>query len=197
MLRDYTALAPKRLQSSVGYAQRSPVVPERVTLDDPALRAMTDFQNVNAAVILPGDTVDDAEHRMIERGVRSLLVVDQERHVVGMITATDLLGEKPMQVVSQRGIRRPEVTVRDVMTPQHDLEVLDLADIRSAKVGHIVATLRRSGRQHALVAEHDANGRQAIRGLFSATQIARQLGVAIPTTEVARTFSEIEAQLAR
>jgi len=35
-----------------------------------------------------------------------------------------------------------------------------------------------------------------VRGLFSATQIARQLGVTIQTTEVARTFSEIEAQLA-
>jgi hypothetical protein len=36
-----------------------------------------------------------------------------------------------------------------------------------------------------------------VRGLFSATQIARQLGVVIATSEVARTFSEIEAQLAR
>ena len=197
MLRNYTALTPTRLHASVGYAQRAPVVPERVTLDDPALRAMTDFQNVSAAVILPGDTADDAEQRMIQRGVRSLLVVNQERHVVGIVTATDLLGEKPMQVVGQRGIRRQEVTVRDVMTPQHELEVLDLADVRSAKVGHVVATLRHSGRQHALVVEHDAQRRQTIRGMFSATQVARQLGVAIPTTEVARTFSEIEAQLAR
>jgi hypothetical protein len=31
--------------------------------------------------------------------------------------------------------------------------------------------------------------------MFSLTQIARQLGVAIQSTEVARTFSEIEAQL--
>ena len=197
MLRDYTALAPKRLKENVGYAQRSALMPERVTLDDPALRVMTDFQTVSAAVILPADTADEAQRRMIERGVRSLLVINQERHVVGIITATDVLGEKPMQVISQRGMRRPELTVRDVMTPQQDLEILDLADVRTAKVGHVVATLKGSGRQHALVAEHDAKGRQTIRGMFSATQIARQLGIAIPTTEVARTFSEIEAQLAR
>lgn len=39
--------------------------------------------------------------------------------------------------------------------------------------------------------------RLLLRGLFSATQIARQLGVTIHTSEVARTFSEIEALLAR
>ena len=84
-----------------------------------------------------------------------------------------------------------------MMTPQEILEVLDLAAVRAAKVGHVVATLRQAGRQHALVVEHDGEGRQSVRGVFSATQIARQLGVAIPTSEVARTFSEIEAQLAR
>lgn len=197
MLRDYAPLAPKRLQATVGYAQRSPVVPVRVTLEDPAVRVMTDFQNVTAAVVLPGDSVDEAQHRMIERGVRSLLVINQERHVVGIVTASDLLGEKPMQVISQRGIRRQELTVRDVMTPQDELEVLGLAEVRAAKVGHIVATLKASGRQHTLVVEDDGEARQTIRGMFSATQIARQLGIAIPTTEVARTFSQIEAQLAR
>ncbi|MBI2292514.1 MAG: hypothetical protein HYU73_19790 [Betaproteobacteria bacterium] len=42
---------------------------------------------------------------------------------------------------------------------------------------------------------HD--GKQTVRGLFSATQIARQLGVAIKTSENAGTFLEIEARLAR
>jgi hypothetical protein len=72
-----------------------------------------------------------------------------------------------------------------------------MEDVRASKVGHIVATLQRAGRQHAMVVDYDAKGRQTVRGLFSATQIARQLGVAIPTTEVARTFSEIEATLMR
>ena len=125
---------------------------------------------------------------MIQHGVRLLLVVDENRKVVGIITATDLLGEKPLQVIADRGCRREDVRVRDIMTPTHRLEVLHMNDVRSAKVGHIVATLKMAGRQH---------GKQTIRGLFSATQIARQLGVAIQASEIARTFSEIEAQLAR
>jgi len=47
------------------------------------------------------------------------------------------------------------------------------------------------------VVERDRYGGQIVRGLFSATQIARQLGVSMQMTEVARTFSEIEATLAR
>ena len=196
-LRDYAPLSSRPLRHGAGYAQPSQTVPDRVTLEDPALQVMTDFRAITAIIVLSGDALDEAHRRMIQRGVRLLLVVDQDRRVVGVITATDILGEKPMRVIAQSGVRRDELLVRDVMTPQSLLDALDLAAVRAAKVGHIVATLHSAGRQHALVAEQDASGRQTVRGVFSATQIARQLGVAIPTSEVARTFSEIEAQLAR
>lgn len=197
MFRDYAPLDAVTLQPGVAYARPTQVLPERVTLDDPAVQVMTDFHSVTAVIILPGDTVDEAHRRMIERGVRLLLVVDQNRNVVGLITATDVLGEKPVQVAVQRGSIRGEIQVRDIMVPQERLEVLNLEHVRGAKVGHVVATLQKAGRQHAVVVEHDARGRQRVRGLFSATQIARQLGIAIQTAEIARTFSEIEATLVR
>jgi len=197
VLRDYAPLALNALHAGAGYAQPTQAALDKVTPDDPALSVMTDLKRVTAVIVLPGDTVDEAHARMIQRGVRLLLVVDQNRKVLGIITASELLGEKPVQVASERGIRREEISVRDVMTPHERLEVLDLADLRAAKVGHIVTTLHKVGRQHALVAERDAKGQQTVVGLFSATQIARQLGVAIQTSQVARTFSEIEALLSR
>jgi CBS-domain-containing membrane protein len=197
MLRDYPALTAVPLEPGVGYAQPSQALPDIVTLEDSALQVLTDFQRLTAVITLPGDSVDEAHRRMIQRGVRLLLVVDQDRKVLGVITATDILGEKPVQVITQRGVRREEVLVRDVMTAQERLDVLRMADVRSAKVGHIVATLQRAGRQHAVVIDVDAAGRQTVRGVFSTTQIARQLGVAISTGETARTFAEIEALLAR
>lgn len=196
MLRDYAVLPSSLLQRGAGYAQPSQVIPERVTLDDPAIMVMTDLKYVGAVIVQPHDTADEANRRMIQRGVRLLLVIDQQRKMVGLITATDLFGEKPMQAVTARGCRREDVLVRDIMTPQERLEVLDLRDVHSAKVGHVVATLKKAGRQHAMVVEHDDRGRQTVRGLFSATQIARQLGITIITSEVARTFSEIESLLA-
>ena len=62
------------------------------------------------------------------------------------------------------------------------------------RVGHIVATLQAVGRRHLIVAEDD--GRR-IRGIFSTSQIARQLGVEVQTFEVARSFADIEAALVR
>jgi CBS domain-containing protein len=132
---------------------------------------------------------------MITRAVRLLLVVDEgHEKVLGVITATDLLGERAMLVATGRGMRRDELTVADVMTPAAQVEAIALADVEGARVGHVLETLRRAGRQHALVVDTDS----AVRGVFSLSQIARQLGVALePGGEVARTFSEIEAALAR
>ena len=98
------------------------------------------------------------------------------------------------------------VTVADVMTSAEQVEVIAYADVAGARVGHVLETLRRAGRQHALVVDYDeiASGRplvpptrrSMVRGIFSISQIARQLGVAVPAAgEVARTFSEIESAI--
>jgi CBS domain-containing protein len=197
MLRDFHALPFSVLPHPVGYAQPTQVAPDHVTLDSPAADVMTDLTRVVGVIILPGDGIDEAHRRMIQRGVRLLLVVDQDRKLEGAITATDVLGEKPVQIVVARGIRRDEVQVRDIMTLRDRLKTLDMDQVRAAKVGHIVATLKQAGRQHTLVTDRDDKGNQRLRGIFSATQIARQLGVNIQTSAVANTFSEIEAQLVR
>ncbi len=196
MQRDYAVLSTSLLQADAGFCQPAQVLPPRVGFDDTATSVMTDLEKVSAVLIRPSDGINEANQRMIQRGVRLLLVVGENRKVLGIITATDILGEKPLQAIADRGVRRQDIEVRDVMTPQHRLEVLAMADVRGAKVGHIVATLRKAGRQHAVVVDTDRGGKQTVRGLFSATQIARQLGVTIHTSEVARTFSEIEALLA-
>lgn len=196
MPRDYAVLNSKLLPLGSGFCQPAQSLPQRVGFDDAALSVMTDLKQVCAVLVSPGDGIDEANRRMIRRGVRLLLVVDENRKVVGTITATDILSEKPLQVTAERGCRREDIQVRDIMTPQSRLEVLQMDEVRSAKVGHVVATLKKSGHQHAVVAEVERNGNQTVRGLFSVTQIARQLGAAIQTSEVARTFSEIEALLA-
>jgi hypothetical protein len=55
VLRDYTPLPLTRLRAGSGYAQPAQVVPERVTLDDPALAVMTDLRALGAVIILSGD----------------------------------------------------------------------------------------------------------------------------------------------
>ena len=192
----YPPLPAKLLRPGASFFSPMQVLPERVGLEHPASAVMTDLKQVSAVVIRPDDTVDEAHRRMIQRGVRLLLVLDPDRRVVGLLTATDILGEKPMKAVAERGCRHGDIVVSDIMTPQERLEVLDMADVAGARVGHIVATLTASGRQHAMAVDRDARGMETVRGLFSATQIARQLGAAVPTMERARTFAEIKSALA-
>ena len=197
MNREYHPLTAHRLQPGARYHQPDQD-PECVRIDSPALAVMTDLRQISAATIDLEAPVDAANRFMIRRGVRLLLVSDDERQVLGLITSNDVLGEKPVQFALERGIKRQEIRVRDIMIPCERLDVLHYADLIHAEVGHIVATLQRAGRQHALVADMGVDGKtQTVRGIFSASQIARQLGVAIHTTEVARTFAEIGAALRR
>ncbi|MDT3734633.1 MAG: CBS domain-containing protein [Denitratisoma sp.] len=197
MIREqYKALRQARLEQCASYYQAESLPLRSVRLDSPALEVMTDLKRVQAVTIGPDATLVAVNKAMMRNTVRSLLVADERRCILGIITSTDTMGEKPMQVVLERGIRHEEVLVRDIMTSRDRLEVLDMEAVRAAEVGHVVATLKWTGRQHALVAEEDASGRQMIRGIFSASQIARQLGMTIHAIQIASTFAEIEAAIA-
>ncbi len=169
--------------------------PNRVTLDSPAIEVMTDLTQVAAVTIEASASLVSANEYMIARGVRSLFVASPEGRVSGLITAADVLGERPVRVSHARGIRRNELLVADVMTPIDSVAAMKIEDVRAAKVGHIVASLMHAGRHHEFVAEIRAPNEVCIRGIFSATQIARQLGTPLSIPEVALTFAEVEQVL--
>lgn len=169
---------------------------ESVTADSPALQAMTDLSLVPTATTLPHFPLEQANSSMIQHGVRLLVVTGESGRIVGLITSTDILGEKPVLVAQQKGVRRGELTVADVMVPVDAIDILPFEDVRKASVGDVVATLKSAGRAHALVVAEGRDGRHLLGGIFSASQIARQLGLPIQTHELARTFAEIEAVIA-
>ncbi len=173
----------------------SPGAAPRVMVDSPAIEVMTDLRRVPAATVSPEASLDLARQTMIHRGVRLLLVCERGIRLVGVISATDLLGERPMQVAIQRHLKREELDVGDVMIPLPEVLAISLADILAAEVGHVITTLLRAGRQHALIIEHDTAGQGSVRGILSASQVARQLGRPVKPEAIARTFAEIEAAL--
>jgi len=196
MSRAYLPLPQRALAKGARFQNPEPRG-GRVRLTSPALEVMTDLCHVPAATIDPDAPLDAANRFMIRRGVRLLLVTDDQRQVLGLITSTDILGERPVKYAIERGVRRQDILVRDIMTPRDRLEVLWYADLAASEVGHVIATLKASGRQHALIAEPAPGGGEVVRGIFSLSQIARQLGIQLAWTEVARTFAEIEAALGR
>ncbi len=192
-MRDYHPLAAHRLNGNVSIAK--PPAPPSVTLDSPASEVMTDLRHVYAAVIKPQTSMETANSYMVQRGVRLLLVLNPDNSLAGLITSTDILGDKPLRFIQERRVKHSEILVSDVMTPLDRLEAIPLSDVASAKVGHVIASLHDSGRQHTLVTTKDAQGHTIICGIFSRSQIEKQTGMPIESSEVAKTFAEIEATL--
>ena len=185
-----------RLQHGTTIAQAHPWNLSPVTLDSPALQVMTDLTQVKAATTHPATSLRQAEQLMIYQGVRMLFVVTDMPSIEGLITTTDLRGDKQMRLVRERGLHYDELCVADVMTPLDALDAIDYDLLRTAAVRHTVATLARLGRNHLLVVER-ATGQtpRRVRGIVSRAQIERQLGRAIDVTPIARTFAEIERAL--
>jgi len=208
MDRQFQPLPIRELGEAAGFRRPLQAEAARVTLESPALEVMTDLCRTSPATIRAQAPIEGARQFMMSRGVRLLLVADDREAVLGVLTATDVRGEKAMRVAAERGMRHDELVAGDIMTPASQVEVISLDDVSGARVGHVLETLRRAGRQHALVVDFeiippksliDAPVRRTmVRGILSLSQLGRQLGIAVQTSgEVARTFSEIEAALGR
>ncbi len=169
----------------------------QVGADSPAIEAMTDFSRVHAVTISAAASLPEANATMISRGVRLLMVVSADEEVLGLITARDILGERPLQLAQARNGKRDDLTVRDLMCPLANIDTLYLNEVMHARVIDILNALKNQGRQHIMVEDVDpATGLPRVRGIFSATQIGRLLGVPVLGFELASTFAEIEAALA-
>jgi CBS domain-containing protein len=145
--------------------------------DSPAIAAMTDFRSVPPITIDAEVSIDRALEKMKTAGVRLLFVLNDVYEIIGLITAKDVLGERPITLTQQTRIPHSDITVAAIMTPQSDIEVLDVVSVQRATVGDIVATLHALRRQHALVAKIDEKTQQtSVIGMFSTSQISKLLG---------------------
>lgn len=195
MTKPFNALSSRKLDAGVTYHRPPQRLPEHVTKNSPAVDVMTDLTKVAAVTIGPCASLDNANERMIASAVRLLMVADQRNQVIGIITSSDLSGDKPLKYLQEVGGKREDIFIRDIMTPQSDIEVLHMVDVVNSRVGDIIETLKRVGRQHALVVDLNDEKEQVVRGIFSVKQISKQIGITVETTEIAQTFAELEMAL--
>jgi CBS-domain-containing membrane protein len=166
-----------------------------VNLEDPGINAMTDLTTVAAITISPSCNLDEATDRMLKMKVKLLFVTDKKERIIGLITYTDLQGERPILFQQTNGVSRAEICVLDIMTSIDNIDVIELSAVEKAKVGDIAMTMKKLNRQHALVLEKTDNGDYRIRGILSTSHLSKLLGMNIDTTEVAQTFAEMERVL--
>ena len=166
-----------------------------VSLQDDATAVFTDFRYARPFSIAAAATIDQVNDKMIACGVRLLFVADNDGVMQGLVTYTDVFGEKPVRYIQEHGGTREEILAQDIMTPMASLEALAESDVRKAKVGDIVETIKTAGRQHMLVSQRRDDGTQVITGLFSSTQIEKLLGMKIELSSRANTFADLERAL--
>jgi CBS-domain-containing membrane protein len=184
------------LQAETGFQHPYYLQANPVKVGSSALEVMTDLRFMPAATCSENDNVLAARQNMIARSVRLLLVANLHGHIIGLITSHDLAGDRMAAITQSEGRAQDLVSVGEVMTPAEGIEVLEFDDVLHAYVGDIIETLKCSGRQHALVIDRSSmDDSQTIRAIFSASQIARQLGVSTSSFDLAGTFSELDAEL--
>ncbi len=180
------------LGNGVRFHRPEAVELENLHIDDPAIKAMTDLKKVPARIIYPNENIDAANEKMIANNVRMLFVVNYSDQIVGIITAQDILGEKPLRYAQENNIKRSDILVRDIMIPANEIEVIEIKSLATATVKDVIETLKTKKRQHLLVVDYKLPEHiKMVRGIFSLNQIARQLGIPVKSFDVDNTLAEI------
>ncbi len=189
MLSKYQELEIKAVSQVQTFLQ--PGTPA-LALDSPATIFMTDFLSTQPVIIDENRGINTALERMKQSYVRLLLVSSQQDQFKGIITAADIHGGKVLAFMAAMGLRhRDEVVVKNIMTNKDHLHALAFEQLKTACIGDVINTIKHLGEQHVLVAEESAGGLM-IRGLFSATNIAKALHITFDVEPHARSFFELE-----
>ncbi|MFT3856211.1 MAG: CBS domain-containing protein [Aquabacterium sp.] len=162
---------------------------------DPALSLLTDLHHSACVVASHRDGLEQTRHLMMRAGVRMVFVAGSDGQLVGMVTAEDIQGERPVVRASNQGVPHGELTLADVMIPVAHWEVVDLAQVRTARLGDVAATMHEHGLRYLLVTQLK-DGRTTLRGLFSARRLEMAMNTTIEPDLHSRSFAELEQVLA-
>jgi CBS domain-containing protein len=169
-----TMLALKSLRATT--LQVPGADPWHANPQDPALSVMTDFRERPSVTVSEMASIDSALEHMKHAGVRSAFATDGAGHaVVGLITAYDIMSEKPMRYLQAIATTRSDVLVRDIMQRVNEWQVLDVADVEQATVAAVARLFSDTQLSHVPVMESGASGERRLRGLLSSARVKRLL----------------------
>lgn len=143
---------------------------------DPALSVMTDFRERSSVTVSETLTIDAALEHMKHTGVRCAFAVDEaQRVVVGLVTAYDIMGEKPMRLMQASSTARSQLRVKDLMTRLPDVRVVEVRLVERHTVADVARLFDESLLTHIVVTELDEHGAPRLRGILSASKVRRLL----------------------
>lgn len=165
-------LAPARLwRPSVAKARR-------VALNDPATSVMTDFTRESPLTVTEDRPIEEALRDMVIAQVHALLVVRGDR-VSGLVTAYDIQGDRPLDMLLSRSHAQPyEIEVGHIMTPWDRVPKLDWASVSTARVHDIARAFGSTTASHLVVVEDVERDGRFVRALISRRRLHQQLVLA-------------------
>lgn len=161
---------------------------EHVDLSSPARLVVTDFLDNEPLMMNLDIAVDEAIQAMRRAHVRSILVTDSQNRFRGIITVADLESRKVLSLATSSGQARSDLSIGDLMTPRSKLVGVPISAIDGGTIGELLQTLKNEGRPHMLVVDPAT---QSIRGIISASDIARRLRVSVEINQRATSFKEL------
>lgn len=180
--------------SSMSTAPQLPKVQRLALPHDSALSLLTDLHHSACVVASHRDGLDETLHLMLRAGVRMVFVAGADGELVGMVAAEDIQGERPVLRASSHRIPHHELTLSDVMVPVTHWDVVELSQVRTARLGDIAATMHEHGLRYLLVVQHK-EGQTMLRGLFSARRLEMAMNTTIEHDLHSRSFAELEQAL--
>lgn len=181
--------------SSMSMAPELPKVQRTARPEDAALSLLTDLQLSPCVVASHHDGLGQTMHLMMRAGVRMVFVAGAAGELVGMVTAEDIQGERPVVHASSRQVPHHELTLADVMVPVTHWDTVDLGTVRTARLGDVAETMHEHGLRYLLVTQKK-QGRIMLRGLFSAARMEMAMNTTIEPDLHSRSFAELEMVLA-
>jgi len=146
-----------------------------IDLDSSALKIFTDFKYTKPLTIENSLSAVEIEKLMQKAHVRMKFVIDEHNHFLGIVSLNEL-NQQNMIKKTDKSIKLSDLSIAEFMIPRSELKAIEYSDLKDLSIDDVMHALQDNGKQHCLVLE---SKRHRIRGIISASDIARKLKVPI------------------
>lgn len=178
LLNEYARFMMKNIQQNeidnISYLPKF-VDAHAETMASSATLFYTDFDLYDPLTLDMTTSADVARLLMLKAHNNICLVVDGDEKVLGLV-GLDEVSDQTITACLDKNIRRDAITLGDVMVIKKSIQGLDIKDVEHADIKTVIEHLVSHGQQYCLVVDPVKN---IIRGVFSAKEISKKLGVDI------------------
>ncbi|EDM46164.1 CBS domain-containing protein [Marinobacter algicola] len=166
---------------------------DTLTNDAAASELLKDFTRHTPVITRSSREIQEVKKTLDASGETFCVVINRNDEVVGILTLKDLIGSWPMSLANQRGSTIADIVARDVMRPVWSMPTIEIGKLQDLKVDELITIFKGLHSDYLLVMDAAAVGaeEQVIRGLLSADDLSRRLGIRVNPDPGPGSFSDI------